>query len=112
MGSMSAWIAGAPSKSSDRSAGNFTTPVERRREPNSTARSPSTRNNPSVIIALISDHLDNHRSTHSTAGAHRQDTDTAAAAPQFVDGRRHHAGAGSGNGTAETDSRAVDVDDL
>src|SRR5258708_4672376 len=109
---MSAWVSGLPSNSSGRSAGNLTTPVLRRRDPNNTARSPSTRNSPSVIRFVISSHLDNHRGTHSAARAHRQHADAAAAAAQFIYRRRHHARAGRGDRMAKADARAVDVDDL
>src|ERR1700728_2304151 len=109
---MSSWISGSPSKSSGRSAGNFTAPDERLREPNSTARSPSTRKSPSVIRAVISGHLDDHRGTHTAAGAHRQHADTSTAPAQFVDRRGDHAGAGCSDRVAEADARSVDVDDL
>src|ERR1700737_2249907 len=109
---MSAWVSGLPSNSSGRSAGNLTTPVLRRRDPSNTARSPSTRNSPSVIRFVISSHLDNHRGTHAAARAHRQHTDAAAAATQLIYRRRDHARAGRGDRMAEADARAVDVDDL
>src|SRR5271166_1890870 len=109
---MSSWISGSPSKSSGRSAGNFTTPDERLRDANSTARSPSTRNSPSVISAVISGHLDDHRGTHTTAGAHGQHADAAAAPAQFVDRGGDHPGAGRRDRVAQADARAVDVDDV
>src|SRR5271154_676456 len=104
---MSSWMSGSPSKSSGRSAGNFTAPDERLRDANSTARSPSTRNSPSLISVVISGHLDDHRGTHTTAGAHRQHADTAAPPAQFVDRRSDHAGAGRGDRVAEADTRPV-----
>src|SRR6202034_1427065 len=109
---MSSWISGSPSKSSGRSAGNFTAPDERLREPNSTARSPSTRNSPSVIRAVISGHLDDHRGAHTAAGAHRQNADTSTAPAQFVDRRGDHPCTGRRDRVAEADPRPVDVDDL
>src|SRR5271167_1775117 len=109
---MSAWTSGLPSNSSGRSAGNLTTPVLRRRDPNKTARSPSTRNSPSVIRSVISCHLDNHRRTHSSARAHRQHTDAAAAVAQLVNRRRHHARAGHGDRMTQADAGPVDVHDL
>src|ERR1700722_9986582 len=109
---MSSWISGSPSKSSGRSAGNFTTPDERRRDAINTARSPSTRNSPSVISVVISGHLDDHRGAHTTAGAHRQHADTSTAPAQFVDRRGDHPGTGRGDRVAEADPRPVDVDDL
>src|SRR6202035_763858 len=109
---MSSWLSGSPSKSSGRSAGNFTAPDERLREPNSTARSPSTRNSPSVISAVISGDLDDHRGTHAAAGAHRQNADTSTAPAQFVDRRGDHPGTGRRDRVAEADTRPVDVDDL
>src|ERR1700738_2681971 len=109
---MSAWVSGLPSKSSGRSAGNFTTPDERLRDANNTARSPSTRNSPPVISAVISSHLDDHRGTHAAARAHRQHADAAAAATQLVNRRCHHARAGRRDRMAQADARAVDVDDL
>src|ERR1700748_322863 len=109
---MSSWISGSPSKSSGRSTGNFTAPDERRREANSTARSPSIRNSPSVISAVISGDLDDHRGAHAAAGAHRQHADTSTAPAQFVDRRGDHAGARRRDRVTEADSRSVDVDDL
>src|ERR1700738_443091 len=109
---MSSWISGSPSKSSGRSAGNFTAPDERLRDANSTARSPSTRNSPSAISAVISGHLDDHRGTHTAAGAHRQHADTSAAPAQFVDRRGDHPGTGRRDRVAEADPRPGDVDDL
>src|SRR6201999_2132236 len=109
---MSSWISWSPSKSSGRSAGNFTAPDERLREANNTARSPSTRNSPSVISVVISGHLDDHRGTHTAAGAHRQHADTSTASTQFVDRRGDHAGAGCGDRVTQADARSVDVDDL
>src|SRR5882757_9534376 len=105
-------MSGSPSNSSGRSAGNFTTPDERLREPNSTARSPSTRNSPSVISAVISDHLDDHRGTHAAARAHGQHADAATSPAQLVDRRGDHPGTGRGDRVAEADARAIDVDDL
>src|SRR5262245_2572993 len=107
-GSMSS----VPSNSSGLSAGNLTTPVDRRLEPNSTARSPSIRNNPSAISVVISIHLDYHRRTHASAGAHRQHADAATAAAQFVNRRRDHPGSRRGDRVAQADARAVHVDDL
>src|SRR4030088_2524026 len=109
---MSSWISGSPSKSSGRSAGNFTAPDERLRDANSTARSPSTRNSPSVISVVISGHLDDHRGAHTTAGTHRQHADASTAPAQFVDRRGDHAGTGRGDRVAQADARAVDVHDL
>src|SRR3984893_19327889 len=109
---MSSWISGSPSKSSGRSAGNFTTPDERRRDAINTARSPSTRNSPSVISVVISGDLDDHRGTHAAAGAHRQHADTPTAPAQFVDRRGDHPGTGRRDRVAEADTRPVDVDDL
>src|SRR4051794_9610448 len=109
---MSSWISGAPSKSSGRSAGNFTTPDESLRGANSTARSPSTRNSPSVISVVISGHLDDHRGTHAAARAHGQHADSAAAPAQLVDRRRDHPGTCRSDRVAEADARPVDVDDL
>src|SRR6202789_2573374 len=104
---MSSWISGSPSKSSGRAAGNFTAPDERLRDANSTARSPSTRNSPSVISAVISGHLDDHRGTHAAAGAHRQHADSAAAPAQFVDRRGDHEGTGRGDRVAQAAAGAV-----
>src|SRR3977135_1094587 len=112
MASMSSWISGSPSKSSGRSAGNFTTPDDRLRDANNTARSPSTRNNPSVISVATSDHLDDHRGTHAAARAHGYDADAAAPAPKFVDRRGDHPGTRRGDRVPQADARAVDVDQL
>src|SRR6201994_1760026 len=109
---MTSWISGSPSKSSGRSAGNFTAPDECLRDANSTARSPSTRKSPSVISVVISGHLDDHRGAHATAGAHRQHADTSTAPAQFVDRRGDHPGAGRGDRVAQADARPVNVDDL
>src|ERR1700759_4161041 len=109
---MSPWMSGSPSKSSGRSAGNFTTPDERLRDANNTARSPSIRNSPSVISVLISGHLDDHRGTHPAARAHGEHADPPPAPQQFVDGRGDHASPRRGNRMAEADARAVDVDDF
>src|ERR1700733_8741484 len=100
---MASLISESPSKSSGRSAGNFTAPDERRRDANSTARSPSTRNRPSVISAVISGDLDDHRGTHPAAGAHRQHADPPTAPAQFVDRRGDHPGAGRRDRVAEAD---------
>src|ERR1700761_8359500 len=104
MASMSSWISGSPSKSSGRSAGNFTAPDERLRDANKTAPSPSTRNRPSVISVVISGHLDDHCGAHAAAGAHGQHTDTSAAPAQFIDSRGDHAGAGRGDRVAQADA--------
>src|SRR5215207_1971153 len=104
-------MSAASSKSSGRSAGNFAGPPNRR-DPNSTARSPSTRNNPSASSSVMSVHLDDHGGAHSAAGAHGQHADAAAAATKFVDGGGDHAGPRGGNGVAQADARAVDIDDF
>src|SRR3979490_2566185 len=109
MASMSSWISWSPSKSSGRSAGNFTTPDDRLREANNTARSPSTRNSPSVMSVVISDHLDNHRRTHAAARPHGQPADAAAPAAEFVDRRGDHPGTRRGDRVPKADARAVDV---
>src|ERR1700722_3738385 len=109
---MSSWMSGSPSKSSGRSAGNFTAPDERLRDANSTTRSPSTRHNPSVISAVISGPLDDHRGPHTTAGAHGQHANASTAPAQFVDRRGDHAGTGRGDRVAQADARSIDVDDV
>src|SRR6202022_790196 len=109
---MSAWVSGLASNSSGRSAGNLTTPVLRRREPSNTARSPSTRNSPSVISAVISDHLDDHCPTQAPARAHRQHANAATAAAQLIYYRRPHARAGRCDRMTQADARPIDVHDF